>query len=127
MRIGLTAAVLVLASVSLALAKDSPNYDKGVLLSMDSSSCGLTEKASKQHSSTEEVLCQEYIVQGDRLTYRIRPTDTKHRNLLPVGDTIQYRIHKDKMYVLEGDGTKEREYSVISMQMRSEGIADAKK
>jgi len=137
MRAGLTTAVIALATIPLALAKDASNYDKGVLLSMDSSSCGTTEKGSKtvkgkilgtdgQHESTEEVLCQEYVLQGDRITYRIRPTDTKHRNLLPVGDTIQYRIHKDKMYVLDREGgSKEREYSVISMQARSD-VTDAK-
>jgi hypothetical protein len=130
MRAALTTAVIVLASMPLALAKDPPNYDKGVLLSMDSSACGGTEKVSKtaksEHELTEEVLCQEYVLQGDRITYRIRPTDTKHRNLLPVGDTIQYRIRKDKMYVLDREGgSKEREYSVISMQMRSDAT-DAK-
>jgi len=137
-RVGLTVVVIVLASIPLASAKDASNYDKGVLLSMDSSSCGTTEKGAKtvkgkilgtdsEHQSTQEVLCQEYILQGDHIIYRIRPTDVKHRNLLPVGDTIQYRIHKDKMYVLDREGgSKEREYSVISMQMRSEGT-DVKK
>ena len=137
MKRGLTFLGIVLAAASLALAKEPSSYDKGLLLSMDSSSCGATEKSAKtvkgeilgtdsEHKSTQEVLCQEYIVQGDRITYHIRPTDTKHRNLLPVGDTIQYRIHKDKMYVLDREGSsKEREYSVISMQMRA-AVTDAK-
>jgi hypothetical protein len=41
--------------------------------------------------------------------------------LLPVGDAVQYRIHKDKMYVLDREGDqKEREYSVISMAVRDD-------
>lgn len=137
MKLGLTLAGLILATASFALAKDPPSYDKGLLVSMDSSSCGVTEKGAKtvtgeilgtdgEHKSTQEVLCQEYVLQGDRITYRIRPTDAKHPNLLPVGDTVQYRIHKDKMYVLDREGdSKEREFSVVSMQMRQD-VKDAR-
>jgi hypothetical protein len=137
MKLGLTLAGLVLAAASVALAKDPPSYDKGLLVSMDSSNCGVTEKGAKtitgevlgtdgEHKSTQEVLCQEYTLQGDRIVYRIRPTDMKHPNLLPVGDSVQYRIHKDKMYVLDREGdTKEREFSVVSMQMRQD-VKDAR-
>jgi len=79
-----------------------------------------------EHKNTEQVLCQEYVLQGDRIVYHIRPTDSKHPQLLPVGDNVQYRTHKDKMYVLNSEGdTKEREYSVISMQIRQD-VKDAR-
>ena len=125
-------AMLAIVTASVAVAKDPPSYEKGTLLSMDSSMCGTAEKGSKtvtgeilgtdgEHKNTEEVLCQEYVLQGDRIIYRIRPTDAKHPRLLPVGDAVQYRIHKDKMYVLDREGDqKEREYSVISMRVREE-------
>jgi hypothetical protein len=137
MRVGLAVASLVLAATTVAVAKDAPSYDKGVLLSMDSSSCGVAEKGSKtvtgeilgtdgEHKNTEEVLCQEYVLQGDRIVYHIRPVDTKHPQLLPVGDSVQYRIHKDKMYVVDREGdTKEREYTVTSMRVRQD-VKDAK-
>lgn len=137
MRKGLLAAGLVLAMATVVTAKDRPSYDRGVLLSMDSSSCGMVEKGAKtitgellgtdgQHKSTQEVLCQEYVLQGDRLVYHIRPLDVKHPMLLPVGDTIQYRIHKDKMYVLDREGdTKERKYSVVSIEVRPD-VKDAR-
>jgi hypothetical protein len=125
-------AAFTMVSASVALAKDQPSYDKGTLLSMDSSMCGTAEKGSKtvagevlgtdgEHKNTEQVLCQEYVLQGDRIVYHIRPVDTKHPILLPVGDSVQYRVHKDKMYVLDReDDKKEREYSVISMRVREE-------
>lgn len=128
----LAVAMLTLVSASVALAKDPPSYDKGTLISMDSSMCGTAEKGGKtitgeilgtdaQHKNTEEVLCQEYVLQGDRIVYRIRPTDTKHPRLLPVGDSVQYRIRKDKMYVLDREGDqKERQYSVVSMRVRED-------
>ena len=130
MKLGLSVAGVILATATIGLAKDAPTYDKGLLLSMDSSYCGTAEKGGKtvageilgtdaEHKSTQQVLCQEYVLQGDRIIYHIRPRDAKHPNLLPVGDKIQYRVHKDKIYILDGEeDSKEREYSVISMQMR---------
>lgn len=119
-----------------AHAKEKHSYQKGVLLQMDSSSCGYAEKAGKtlkgeifgtdgQHKKTQEVLCQEYVLQTDRLIYRIRPRDDKHPTLLPVGEIAEFRIHKDKLMlrVPEAD-EKEREYFVISMTPRTELAAD---
>jgi hypothetical protein len=132
MRNGLMLAGLILASATVSLAKDPPSYDQGVLLSMASSSCGTAETGGKsvtgeilgtdgEHKNTEQVLCQEYVLQGEHIVFHIRPTDSKHPQLLPVGDHIQYRIHNGKMYVLDREGdTKEREYTVISMLIRQD-------
>jgi hypothetical protein len=59
------------------------------------------------------------VLQTERVIYRIRPKDDKHPVLLPVGETAQFRIHKDKLLlrVPEADG-KEREYFVLSMTPR---------
>ena len=72
-------------------------------------------------------LCQEYVLQTERITYRIRPKDDKHPVLLPVGETAQFRIHKDKLLlrVPEADG-KEREYLVLSMIPRSDVAASSR-
>jgi hypothetical protein len=129
--------VLLMSAAGSMQAKDKPTYEKGVLLKMDSSSCGYAEKDGKtiageilgtdgQHKKTQEVLCQEYILKTDRLIYRIRPKDDKHPTLLPVGESAEFRLHKDKMLlrVPEADG-KEREYIVVSMTPRADA-ADAK-
>jgi hypothetical protein len=122
-------ASLLLASPA-ALPKDPPTHDKGLLLSMESSTCGMAEKGGKSvageilgtdssHKQTEEVLCQAYVLQTDRVIYRIRPTDQKHPVLLPVGESVDFRIHKDKLYVRDPEGDKkEGEYVVLSMQPR---------
>ena len=120
------------ASIPFALQAKEHDYQKGVLQRMDSSSCGYSEKDGKtlvgqivgtdgQHKKAQELLCQEYVLEADRLTYRIRPKDDKHPALLPVGESAQFRLHKDKMIlrVPEGDG-KEREYVVISMVPRDD-------
>ena len=121
-----------LQTVAPAPAKDKPAYDRGTLLQMDSTHCGYAEKDGKtltgeilgtdgQHKKTQEVLCQEYILKSDRLIYRIRPKDDKHPTLLPVGESAEFRIHKDRMLlrVPESDG-KEREYIVVSMTPRAD-------
>ena len=127
------AATVVVAVLGIGLeAKEHDDYQKGRLLRMDSTSCGYSEKDGKtlageiigtdgQHKKTQELLCQEYVLESERLIYRIRPKDDKHPALLPVGETAQFRIHKDKMIlrVPEGDG-KEREYVVISMTPRDD-------
>src|SRR6266446_10366545 len=107
MKIGMVA-ILAFATTMSMQAKDAPVFEKGILLQMDSSSCGYAEKDGKtiagqifgtdgQHKNTKEVLCQEYILKSDRVIYRIRPKDDKHPVLLPVGETAEFRIHKDKM------------------------------
>jgi len=124
------AACLILAGVCAAKEHD---YQKGTLLRMDSTSCGMQEKGSKsvagellgtdaQSKKTQEVLCQEYVLQTDRVVYRIRPKDDKHPVLLPIGETAQFRIHKDKLIlkVAEGSDDKEREYIVVSMTPRQD-------
>jgi hypothetical protein len=123
---------LIFSVAGTAQAKDKPAYEKGVLMQMDSSSCGYAEKDGKtiagqilgtdgQHKNTKVVLCQEYVLKSDRVIYRIRPKDEKHPALLPVGETAEFRIHKDKMilHVAEADD-KDREYIVVSMTPRED-------
>src|SRR5262249_37406453 len=118
---------LLFAGVSAAKEHD---YQKGTLLRMDSSSCGMQEKGGKtlageiigtdnQNKKTKEVLCQEYILQAEHVIYRIRPTDEKHPVLLPIGETAQFRISKDKLILRVPElNDKEREYTVVSMTPR---------
>jgi hypothetical protein len=119
--------------VGVCSAKEHNDYQKGTLLRMDSTSCGMQEKGSKsvagellgtdaQSKKTQEVLCQEYVLQADRVVYRIRPKDDKHPVLLPIGEKAQFRIHKDKLIlrVAEGADDKEREYIVVSMTPRQD-------
>src|SRR5258708_8297797 len=131
MRKRISLAVLLLAPLSLQ-AKDKPAYEKGELVQMDSTSCGYAEKDGKtvagqifgtdgQHKKTQETLCQEYVLRSQRITYRIRPKDDKHPTLLPIGETAEFPVHKDKLLlrVAEADG-KEREYIVLSMTPRTD-------
>ena len=115
---------------TFAYARGAKHYQSGTLLQMDSAECGVDENSGKSfagemlgtdsaHKKTHELLCQEYLLQTDRVIYRIRPRDEKHPVLLPVGESAQFRLEKDKMILqMEDLDSKEREYSVVSMTPR---------
>jgi len=125
-----------LLCIGVCSAKEH-DYQHGTLLRMDSSSCGSREKGSKtvageifgtdgQHKQTQELLCQEYILQSDRVVYRIRPKDDKHPIVLPIGETAQFRISKDKLILRVPElNDKEHEYIVVSMTPREPDHAAA--
>jgi len=128
-------ALIVLAAT--AYGREPKVYQTGQLLQMDSVQCGVDEKDAKSltgemlgtdsgHKKTHELLCQEYLLQTDRVIYRIRPRDEKHPALLPIGDHAQFRLEKDKMLLrVEDLDSKEREFIVVSMTPRGDKTADA--
>ena len=81
----LFAAILV---ASCAQGKEPKRYQTGTLQQMDSVECGVDENSGKSfvgevvgtdsaHKKTHALLCQEYILQSDKIIYRIRPRDEK--------------------------------------------------
>src|SRR5215469_92572 len=125
MRLKIAVAVLLLAAVGQAKEK---HYQNGKLLKMESVKCGMDQKNGKSlagemigtdsaHMKTKEMLCQEYLLQTDTVTYRIRPKDDKHPVLLPIGDKAQFRLEKDKIVLrVEDLDDKDRDYTVVSME-----------
>jgi hypothetical protein len=126
--------VVLLASV--AYAKEPKPHQGGKLLQMDSVACGVDENSGKSlageiigtdgaHKKTHELLCQEYLLQSDKVIYRIRPRDEKHPILLPVGEQAQFRMEKDKMVLrVEDLDNKDREYVVVSMTPREDSSSE---
>ncbi len=125
-------ALLALLCASFAYARDQRAPQSGTLLQMDSIECGTDQKSAKSltgeiigtdsaHQKMHTLLCQEYLLQTDRIIYRIRPKDDKHPALLPVGEKAQFHIEKDHMKLrVEDLDDKEREYVVVSMTPRAE-------
>jgi hypothetical protein len=125
-------ALFALLCASFAYARDQRPAQSGTLLQMDSVECGTDQKSAKTlggeiigtdnaHQKMHTLLCQEYLLQTDRIIYRIRPRDDKHPVLLPVGEKAQFRIEKDYMKLrVEDLDNKEREYVVVSMTPRME-------
>ena len=128
MRLNMLVTLVLLAS--LAQAKEPKHSESGTLLRMDSVECGVDENSDKSfagemlgtdsaHKKTHELLCQEYLLQSDRMIYHIRPKEEKHPVLLPVGEKAQFRIEKDKMVLrVEDLDDKDRDYRVVSITPR---------
>jgi len=122
----------VVLLVSAAYAKEPKPRQTGKLVQMESVACGVDENSGKSfageligtdsaHKKTHELLCQEYILQSERVIFRIRPRDDKHPVLLPVGEQAQFRLEKDKMVLrVEDLDNKDREYVVVSMTPRDD-------
>jgi hypothetical protein len=128
MRFQLLFCCVLLASFSFA--KEPKPRQSGKILQMESVSCGIDENSGKSvvgeiigtdsaHKKTHELLCQEYVLQSDKVIYRIRPRDEKHPVLLPVGEKAQFRMEKDKLILrVEDLDDKDRQYAVVSMTPR---------
>jgi hypothetical protein len=134
---------VVLSLAAAAFAKDPKPYQTGKLVQMDSVQCATAEKGAPSVSGemlasdsvskqTQQLLCQEYVLQTDRVIYRIRPRNEKRPVLLSLGAQAQFRLQKDKLLLRAQDldsgrlDNKEREYIVISMAPRSDSSsADA--
>lgn len=124
---------------SVVYAREPRVYQAAKIVQIDSVKCGTSEKDATRIAGemlgndsgskrTQEVLCQEYVLQTERVVYRIRPRDEKPPVLLSVGEVGQFRLQKDKMLLrVEGLDRKEREYKVVSMTPRSDSsTADAR-
>lgn len=123
---------VLMGIASVAHAKEPKHYQSGKLIQMESVRCGTDQKDAKsltgellgtdsKNMKTQDVLCQEYVLQAEKITYRIRPRDEKHPVLLPVGEDAQFCLVKDKMLLrVEDLDNKERDYLVVSMTPRIE-------
>lgn len=132
MRMTLAISLLAIGAVAVAQAKDRPAYEKGKLIKMESVPCGTSQSSGKgvagdllgtdsSKVKTQELLCEEYVLETKDVIYRIRPKDAKHAVLLPIGGEADFRLHKDELLlrIPEADD-KERSYQVLSMTPRSE-------
>ena len=87
--------LLVLFVPSIATAKEKKGQ-RGMLENMQAVPCGARERGvtglgsmwaavGVQHVDSNEKLCPQYLLRKDDMDYRIRPVDTKHAVVLPVG------------------------------------------
>jgi hypothetical protein len=129
----LAALAVCLAFAGLCSAKEH-DYQQGVLVRMDVSSCGSLQPPSQTVTGVDvggrqkspAFLCQEYILQSEHMIFRIRPKDAKHPVLLPIGEVAQFRIEKQKMMVRVREmSDKEHAYMVVSFSPRQDTTSAA--
>jgi hypothetical protein len=131
----------VLALAVTAYAKDPKPYEIGNLQQMDSVQCAIADNdvpplagQTVTNDGGKQPLCQEYVLQSERVTYRIRPRNEKDSVLLPVGEPVRFRLQTDRIVLRVEDlsGTnlpgkdsrgKDYQYVVVSMSPRSDTTA----
>ncbi|MGC2248489.1 MAG: hypothetical protein WA609_17920 [Terriglobales bacterium] len=130
-----TILVLVIGALALSMldptsaaAKAKKKPPRGMIESMESLPCGVKEKGLSglgavwgsvgvTSVSSNQKLCPQYLFRTDELEYHIRPKDTKHPAILPIGHEAEYKIKKDEIFLKVPDGDhKTRAYHVISME-----------
>ncbi len=128
-----TRSLLAVLALALAIALPAPAKDKknqrGLLESMQSIPCGAKQRGvtgvgsvvaslGVEHVNSHEQLCPQYLLRTDQMDYHIRPLETKHPVVLPVGQEAEFRVKKDRILLRVADAKdrKERSYQVVSMQ-----------
>jgi hypothetical protein len=110
-----------------ASAKKKKVAPRGMLESMQSIPCGAKHRGLAgigslygsvgiTHVNSDEKLCPQYLVRTDDMDYEIRPKNTKHAAILPVGQEVELKIKKDHVDVKVADGGKAMTYIVVAMR-----------
>jgi hypothetical protein len=131
-RAALIAGLILLGAIPANAGGDKKKPERAMLEKMESVPCGAKEKgvtglgtmwasAGITHVQNDEKLCPQYMVMTDDMEYHIRPTDTKHPVVLPVGHEIVFKIKKDRMILKVADGNqKSMTYVVVAMKPTTE-------
>lgn len=138
-RAALIAGLILLSAIPAIAGGDKKKGERAMVEKMESVPCGAREKgltglgtvwasAGITHVDNDEKLCPQYMVITDQMEYHIRPTDTKHPVVLPVGHEIIFKIKKDHMILkaADGDNKQTTTYLVVAMKPNSEVSASAK-
>lgn len=124
--------LVMMVAVCVAEAKAPEFFQKGTLVKMESAECGVDTKGAEgiggvlgvddsQHTKARQMLCQQYLLRGEKLDYAIRPKDDKHPVILPIGQEAEFRIVKDHMMVRVPEmDMKEREFIVVAISQRTD-------
>jgi hypothetical protein len=131
-RAALIAGLILLGAIPANAGGDKKKPERAMLEKMESVPCGAKEKgvtglgtpwgsAGITHVNNDEKLCPQYMVITDDMEYHIRPTDTKHPVVLPVGHEIVFKIKKDRMILKVAEGNqKSMTYVVVAMKPTTE-------
>jgi hypothetical protein len=120
------ALVLVTAAPISAGGKKKNQPERAMLEKMEAVPCVAKQKGLAGLGSfwasvgitdvnSHENLCPQYLLRTDDMDYRVRPTNLKHPDILPIGHEIVFKIKKDRMYLKVPDGdAKMRSYQVVA-------------
>ena len=124
-------AVMVLAAAlpSSLYAKKKNDTERAVVEKMEAVPCGAKQRGVSgvgslwasvgvTHVNSDEKLCPQYLLRTDEKEYEIRPTDSKHTYILPVGQEGEFKIKDNRMVlrIPDSDNRKMRTYEVVAIR-----------
>ena len=121
------ALVVVLLATSLQAAPKF--YQKATVIHMDTVKClalhsdntgmvGVLFGPAKA-SHTQNLYCSEYVLQGEKVFYKVQVRKAGDSVLLPIGEVVQFRFEKNHVVVRPDDSDREYEFNVVSMTLRN--------
>lgn len=129
MKTSVTVLLVLLAAIPAAAGGNKKKVlERATLQRMEAVPCGAKEKgitglgtvwasAGITHVNSDEKLCPQYMLLTDEMEYHVRPMDRKHPVVLPVGQEVEFKIKKDRMFMRVPDGDKKMlEYQVVAMK-----------
>ncbi len=117
--------VLLIAAIGcpgFCNASSPKNYEDALVVEMVMVSCGEPPHSSVvagllggAHPPTASLYqCPEYVLESPAVRYRVHP---RKDVLLPVGETVRFRIHKRDLMLLTDDANKEIPCGVVEMKL----------
>lgn len=126
------AAALILFSALPATAggKKKKVAPRAMLERMESVPCGAKQRGLNGLGSiwasvgitavnSNEKLCPQYLLRTDEMDYEVRPKDTKHAEVMPIGQEVEIKLKKDQMQIKIPDGGKTVSFLVVAQRPAS--------
>jgi hypothetical protein len=108
-------------SASVALAQ-SGAYRQGTVVRMHMGDCMLAHRGFMASfgnpSAPGQDLCPEYTLVSSEVVYLIVGKSSKQ--LIPLAETIAFRLHKNELAVRVDDASRETAFSIKEMMVRSD-------
>lgn len=113
---------LLVSGISAGFAAPIGSYQQGVVVRMHMSDCNLTRRAFLNQfgpaETAAEGTCPEYTLVSDKVVYVI--VGKSSNQLVPLSETIDFRLQNNQMLVRMGDAHKKSKFSIREMTLRLE-------
>jgi hypothetical protein len=115
--------VLLVTGIDVAVAAPIGAYQQGTVVRMHMGDCqlmhrGFMNQFGPPQAATIEDGCPEYTLVTDRVVFVI--VGTSSSQLVPLAETIDFRVAKKELAVRVDDARKEAKFTIKEMTLRSQ-------
>jgi hypothetical protein len=115
--------ILILTTISMALAAPIGSYQHGTVVRMRMGDCmlmhrGFMNQFGPPQAAMVEDSCPEYTLVTDKVVYLI--VGKSSNQLVPLAEIIDFRLQNKELAVRVDDARKESKFAIKEMTLRSE-------